>query len=389
MTKEILNLPDGQWYVDWTAVRRITRSYATQRSILRNGKQTTTEERDWYNPFSWAMPDVVAYEVDWDGQRRDRDTLTLVMMAGMRAMPEQRGGAGFRSFLRDVVTETGSRKAEIRTKLRQSSEITKQNIARSAGNYETLIDAAKFTRDASATTVLIGATVLSGGAAVGVAGAGTAATGSLGAGIAFSGAGATLKGVAKYQDNTHLDSEKRLAGAVMETTSVFLLNSIKVGQAHAALKGVANTGTAKFAEDLTIGFIEVGLDASQSLIEGKSLAEASNTAIAKQVVSTASGKLIEKVFATDPMKRLISRLPIPATPKLRYNGGIVSGGELAARTAKSMTESGAGNLAAGTVSNLMTPREQAAKLPAQGGMCEAPEQVSAEPDLVEMAIQPL
>jgi predicted nucleotidyltransferase component of viral defense system len=52
--------------IDWGIVERLVRAYHRARARDMYSTVTSTSQTDWYNPFSWSMPDIKSVDVDWD-----------------------------------------------------------------------------------------------------------------------------------------------------------------------------------------------------------------------------------------------------------------------------------------------------------------------------------
>lgn len=194
--------------------------------------------------------------------------------------------SAWREELATIEKQARHYKEVFRAKQNAAQKETSANVQSAVGTYETAIEVAKFTRDASAGTLLIGASLLSGGAALGVLGAGS-----------------TLKGAAKYQDTGNAGA------AVLEFGLTFTLGIIP-GPAANMARGE------KVALFIATAQIEAGGHVAMGLIEGKSIEEALTNAAVEVTV----GKLVEvgfkQVIQLDSVKSEIQKLTFPGMLKV-------------------------------------------------------------------------
>ena len=84
MGYEFVETSDGLFAVDFSLVHRIARDYAYAEAWYANSRRTTISQSEWYNPFSWALPDFHRVETDYPKARRQRDATTAELMHDFR-----------------------------------------------------------------------------------------------------------------------------------------------------------------------------------------------------------------------------------------------------------------------------------------------------------------
>jgi hypothetical protein len=144
---------------------------------------------------------------------------------------------------------------------RQASDETMSNIQTSVRRGEIGLEAFKQLRNASATTLMIGATFISGGAATAVLGSGS-----------------ILHGWARYQDSGKIGS------ALIEVAGNFFLGVMQLGispgslRAGASLKSIVGGGPIENLQGrvtmVIIGAVmNSGIEATKSMVEGQSTSQ--------------------------------------------------------------------------------------------------------------------
>lgn len=275
----------GIWIIDWSVVKMIIRNYMHYDSILRHSRMNAISQVDWYNPFSWAMPTMMQYEVDWSSQNIDKEYLSGEMLAEFVQRASE-SVASLKVKLANLIQLTHEKKLQFRSNLQSASKQTSENINKAVNTYNRLTDGARIVRDTSAEVVLVGATVLSGGAAAGAIAAGSA-----------------MKGIATYQDTGSVGA------ALIETTGTVIISIIPLGRK--ATGAVALTKKELVAYEGAVLFLEVQFEVAKGLASGESL----KSALAKggvKVVSTGAGHLSGNILSTPAVKDIMSRTGLPA-----------------------------------------------------------------------------
>lgn len=193
--------------VNRAGVELIMRSFLRADSMLRNA--ATKTETHFFGP------DLVSVEVDFKKVRADVDANAPAFVDDFFTRLRQ----GMRradavQFLADLREQTRELDADLKQKQRTAQHQTMTNISTSVDRGETALPVLEAVRDMSAEGLMVGATMLTGGAA-----------------LAVIGAGATLKGVAKYQDTGHVGE------AVVEGTANLVYGVIGMGVDSLELKG--------------------------------------------------------------------------------------------------------------------------------------------------------
>lgn len=260
---------DGQgqrWGVNKEGVYLMLRAALRAEKIKARSQITSVEN-------GFLMPTTYLFETDWDGLRADVDqeTNTFYLDAAERL---SRDPSGMRSNLLGMIgrgrSDFNAVEAMRRRATRQSSESISGNVA----GWETALAVAQFTRDTSATILVVGAGLLSGGAAFGVLGAGS-----------------VLRGTATYQDTGNVGA------AVINGTGTFIVGMVGIAG--------GNPGLLR-SEQLQLMFIGSGLQGgvqgAQSLVEGRTpkqaLQQAAVSAGFNLLGSAVGGRIDQMSFTT-------------------------------------------------------------------------------------------
>jgi hypothetical protein len=273
MTYWLLDNDHAQYAVDWDVVLRIIRAY--HRSVLRFtlAHVSTASDSAWYWPPSWSLPEIQTVEVDWERIRGgvdrygDADFATLAEIATCN-VPEMA------RQLRWMVAETSRftrHFLDLQASTQSENAVRIQNAIES---YSGAIEVARFVRDTSADGLMVGATIMTGGA-----------------GAALLGSASALKGYGKYQDT---DS---VGAAVMYGAGNFVFGAFKVGGA-----------TLSFKQDLVLAIVQAQWESGVALVEGKSLVDALATGSLK-----ITGPFVDRFFRLQGIQRLIGCGCIPIT----------------------------------------------------------------------------
>jgi len=259
--------------VDWDVIEQLNMSYWHTQYQLQYSEIVETSDRNW-NPFSWSLPTVRNVEVDWDKVRNEARTACVKDMFDYsgRANREMRDIAYDMSY---KISRTAANKREFANMMKGVQAQNTAAIDKSVGSYQTMIDVSRFIRDTSVDVVMIGSTIATGGAAVGLLGAGS-----------------TLKGVYKYQDTGSVGAAVLYGGGTL-VLGVFKLDGAKLGKGGDAALIVAQ------------GVLESGT----SLAAGDSFGKA----IEKGALKIACQGTAQLVFSADIVKKVFDRMPVPFT----------------------------------------------------------------------------
>lgn len=229
------------------------------------------------------LPATYQVDTNWQGFRAevDRDTATFYANA------EQRTLMNAQDMFGNLVAMTASTRADFQAvdAMRQrANRQSSDNIAANVANWETALGIAQTVRDASATILVAGASVMSGGTALAVLGAGSA-----------------LRGTATYQDSGNVGA------ALVQATGTFVVGAIGIAAAPAAASGAAGSNlTARIAQQTTIDrdaatvlVVSAGMAGAfqgiQSLTEGASATIALEQAGAAAGLNLVGGVLAAKM----------------------------------------------------------------------------------------------
>lgn len=211
------------------------------------------------------------------------------------------GAQGFQK-LAAMRQQTESSVAEVREMQRSASHETFANIELSVARGETGLAIAKQVRDLSATTLVVGSSVMTGGAAVAVLGGGS-----------------VLRGVSKYQTSGNIGS------AVLSATGSFVVGAIPLGggslKAGASLAARVGGESIRYGERAALIVVGAQLDAqfegATALIEGRSAREALRAAATRFGIDLISGGI-----GTG-----LDRWALPVAVRLLTDSAVARGGD--------------------------------------------------------------
>jgi hypothetical protein len=272
MAYELVQSGRTQFAIDWSVIRRLVRSHYLAYHQLNYGQEVTLSDSHWYNPMSWSLPDVSHIEVDWDAVRRRTDADTDDDMQDITRQAQSNAAAVV--YRVESMIETAARNKESFIDWMGDVQTQNmQNINRAVDDYQSHIEVARFVRDTSVDGLMVGASIMSGGAAV-----------------AVMGAGSTLKGTAKFQDTGSVGA------AVMEGAGSFVFAYVKLGKSFS------------FKQDMILALVQAPYKAGTELVGGAS--------VGKAVLSGAlklTGPAVDQLFKLSPSKTLFDRVAVPIT----------------------------------------------------------------------------
>jgi hypothetical protein len=235
---------DGRFIVNERLVRRTIESYYRAKANIQFGK---AEEMD----TAWYEPGIKYYEVDWEKARAwtQQQTTSKLYSTWMVSMPTMKPRI---DELRQMQRDTALLTTEFRRKVKDLEKESTKSREKMIDFWGGATSVAKVARDGSATTLMVGATVLSAGSAAALfaGGAGTA--------IRFGAKLTDSKG--KWQDN--------IGAASVQAAGDLIFTIVPATKAGAVMRG------AEGAQKAAIVFIEAAWDSSVSLLEGKEVSEA-------------------------------------------------------------------------------------------------------------------
>lgn len=249
-------------------------------------------ESHWYNPMSWALPDVSHAEVPWESVREYSERFTADDLRDMRAAVASNSAAAVARRLEEMIDVTGQKKEAFADWMGTLQTQNMQAISKAVDDYQSNVEIAKFVRDASAEGLMVGASVMTGGAAVAALG-----------GASF------FKGACKFQDT---DS---VGAAVMEGVGSFAFAYVKLGKSFS------------FKENMVLAFVQAPYKAGTELVGGESMGKA----LLKGGLKL-TGPVTEAFFKLPPAKTLFDKVAVPIV--ITYQGQNVAATVLAKFTDK-------------------------------------------------------
>lgn len=287
---QVISAADGKWFFSPSLACEIVKSHARAMCINDYSRRVVATERKWWNPFDDDLPDFVSVEVDWDRVNADADTIARLEYDNLVKPPYE----SFRwrqDYLRDLHEETIWCKRNFLERCQDARRETLGRMNDSISKFKEAEAAAKAIRDGAADTLMVGAVVLSGGAATAVLAG-----------------GATLKGTATYQDTGSVGA------ATMEATGAVVFHVIGVNEwiksdsVIVIMKGAWKTSTCLVAGDdwskaLKAGGIEIAGEAIGDVIKSDAVADK-----LQRLAIPGTGKLVQVV----------------STPLGRESGGAVA-----------------------------------------------------------------
>jgi hypothetical protein len=249
----------------------------------------------------WFGPDVHNVTTDFDnGFNAERDHRSQQLYADLTQASLRNGASVFENLVR-IKQETVLYTDQVRGMQRRASHATMESIDRNVRIAGYGLTAATWVRDISASVLVVGATFLSGGAALGVLGAGSA-----------------LKGTATYQDTGNVGA------AVLQGTGTFVVGAISIAPnlatATAASRGVTATmqasrastlvapAAASTAEKVTLMVVGAQLNAGFTMATGLAQGNSLRQSVAAAAVSGGLSML--------PAGDLLGKLALPVSMRL-------------------------------------------------------------------------
>ncbi len=283
---------NGLYLVDYDLVNRII--YDSTYLQAKNNNAVRKKEKE-----GWGLPETYHWEVDYNTAKSAAAAaphlygfINKIKMASQNAASQTSTippGSDIERMKDDLYQyEKSGRDAgeALKKKQRDASSKSMANIHGKVSKWETALEVAKFTRDASAEIILVSSVVVSGGATSLAIGAG----------------GSLLKGAAKWQDTGNL-------GLGVLQASVSFVTVLIPGPKTGMDKGLARMLIFTKAKSEFTGNVVVGL------AEGKSIGESSVSAgvdlALGKVFKTISGKLIPEKEMGLLLKAGLDKIAIP------------------------------------------------------------------------------
>jgi hypothetical protein len=270
MAYELVQSGRTQFAIDWSVVRRLVRSHYLTYHQLSYAQEVTLSDSRWYNPLSWSMPDVSNIEVDWDTVHRKTDSDTDQELKELTKQAQSNAAAV--AYRVKSMIETAAKNKE--SFIDWMGDVQTQNmksINKAVDEYQSHIDLARFVRDTSADGLMVGASVMTGGAA-----------------LAVMGAGSTLKGTAKFQDTGSVGA------AVLEGAGSLMFACVKLGKSFS------------FKQDMMLALIQAPYKTGTELVGGSTLGKALLSGALKL-----TGPAVDQLFKLSPSKTAFERMAVP------------------------------------------------------------------------------
>lgn len=222
----------------------------------------------------WFGPDEVSVETDFSGINRERDERSYPLYQRLELEAIQDGGRTLDRLI-EMRQQTEQAVHAVRRMHGRASHEMFENIDQSVHRGEIAVSAASGIRDLSATVLVVGSAMMTGGAAVAVLGGGS-----------------FLKGVASYEDNGNVGA------AVLTATGTFVVGAFALpggtlpanaslstmigGESVVASEAMSAATSGQQATLVVVGAaVDAQLEASNALLQGRSGADALRAAAAK------------------------------------------------------------------------------------------------------------
>lgn len=271
------------WGVNQLGLWILIREYLHATMLLR--RATVVRETRWIGP------DLVTVDINFDGFRREKDSTAPELYQSVTQGILDNPDVAFGSIIQ-MRRETRTNSDELRTMQQGASREIMANIETSVSRGELGVDVARTVRDISATTLVVGATFLSGGTALAVLGGGSA-----------------LKGTSTYQDTGNVGA------AVLDASATFTIGAIGIGAAGPSSSaattmmsrvGQASSSTMRQAvtqhvrQNGAIILVGAGLNAqfemAKGLVQGQTMSQALRGAATRFGVDVLTGGILGPVL---------------------------------------------------------------------------------------------
>jgi hypothetical protein len=253
MAWEMFRSNDGVYLIDWAGVTRVLRS-CKRAELMKKYSEVVLSEKHWIGPDLWSV------EVNWDKVNLETTTQTELELRKFSDSAKNSMQKGVNNLVL-MMEDADDNRDTFQDRMTDAQHRTMQNIESSVRKGEIGLEVATVVRDTSAEIEMVGATYLSGGAAVAVLGTGSA-----------------MKGAFVYQDT----GKAGQAVATFGTNLVLGMADLKVG---AAIKGLGSASE-RIGMAIVWAKAKATLDVPKSLIEGKTMKQAVSGGGVKLVAST-------------------------------------------------------------------------------------------------------
>lgn len=274
MAYQLVQSRNTQFAIDWDVVRQLVHSSWVATLQYNKAKEVKISDSHWYNPASWDLPDVSHLEVDWDAVKSEADTQTDLDMSRFRSRAAV-DAAGVASELSEYMDNAASLRQLFLDWMGNLQTQNMEQIDKAVKDYDADIEVAKFMRDTSADGLMVGASVLTGGAAT-----------------ACLAGGSILKGAFTFQDSGSIGA------ASMEAVGSFVFASVKVGD--------------KFKQQMVLTIVQAGWKTGTELVAGATVSDAVASGALKL-----TGPAVDRIFTTGPAKTIFDLVPVPIWVNVR------------------------------------------------------------------------
>jgi hypothetical protein len=284
------------WALNQTGLWILVRQHVYNRALRRSS--TIVREHHMIGPNqAWVDSDFRASAAE-----RDRESRPLFARLERDVM---RDGARAVQQLAEMREQTETAVFDLREMQRSASNETFTNMELSVSRGERGYEFASHFRDFSATTLLVGSSFMTGGAAVAVLGGGS-----------------LLRGVARYEEGGNVGA------AIMTATGTFVVGAIPLGggtlKASASIYRTIGGEATPYAEKAAMIIIGAQIDAqfeaANALIDGKSGREALQAAAKRFGIDLVTGAVGIR----------LERRALPVVTRLMTDGAVaILGDELA------------------------------------------------------------
>lgn len=303
MPWETLKSNDGIYLINWDGLSRVIRTCKRAEAMNAYSEiKTEKGESGGWQVLGMRLPDLHTVEVDWQRVNLETNTRTENELRSFYAGARISMKAQLRNLVQ-MMEQADDDRDSFHEKQAEAQSKTQENIESRVETAETIVEGLKEIRDTSGEIVMVGATYMSGGAAV-----------------AFTAGGSAMKGFFAFQDTGRADR----AVATFSTNLLMGAFDLKVG---------ALTKVMKTADKIGIGILwaksKAILDVPKSLIEGKSLKQAVSGAAVKLIFSTPGAAGVEGLKAklgeeaedwAIPVEVLLNRIQDKLGDKLGESG---------------------------------------------------------------------
>ncbi|MFZ1325371.1 MAG: hypothetical protein WAT67_05000 [Candidatus Contendobacter sp.] len=263
------------WNVDWVGIYRILRAYARAKKVLQHShNETHYLQTGGYVTIAEVMVEHVV--VDWPAVERDADTEAAFLAQDIWRTWLPSSGERTILHLIGLREDTLKYDQQFWKKSNDAWKKTLPSIKKTVDYLEKQKKGVEIVRDTSADILMVGATFLSGGWALGALGARSA-----------------IKGTARYAET------EKVGFAVIEGVTQMVFGLAKVGIGKMAIAEDIGKGAAFGANVVVACFVEAPYELGMALGSGKKMEEA---------IQRGALKMSEPVLA-EGLGKLISKLP--------------------------------------------------------------------------------